>query len=205
MSKMNEWGLPVREWRNEWMRNWTTKWMNVWKSEWMTDEFRSKISHVQMRFFWFVVCVVVQVRSVALCICWCNVCVHWAIEGAGGLARERENATTAWKEKLRLQVDEDEDSCCILQFVFAVLVLHLLSLRSLFLLAPHRVRELLSLSLRFKFYVYCYILKSCFFLPTSSFLWLSTCFLFFLFLFLKKISCIPSAALFFFGIVGMLL
>ncbi len=63
--------------------------------------------------------------------------------------RERESkwesATTAWIEKLRLQVlqsDEDEDSCCILQFFVAVLVLHLLSLRSLFLLAPHRVREL---------------------------------------------------------------
>jgi hypothetical protein len=45
-----------------------------------------------------------------------------------------------------LQSDEDEDSCCILQFVVAVLVLHLLSLRSLFLLAPHRVRELSTLS-----------------------------------------------------------
>jgi len=87
MNEAYQWGNDEM---NEWMRNWTTKWMNVWKSEWMTDEFRSKISHVQMRFFWFVVCVVVQVRSVALCICWCNVCVHWAIEGAGGLARERE-------------------------------------------------------------------------------------------------------------------
>ncbi len=74
----------------EWMRNWTTQWMNVWKSEWMTDEVRSKISHVQMGFFCFVVCDVVLVRSVALCVCWCNVCVHWAIEGAGRLERERE-------------------------------------------------------------------------------------------------------------------
>ncbi len=86
---MNE-TYQVSEWWTEWMRNWTTQWMNVWKSKWMTDEVRSKNSHVQMRFFCFVVCVVVQVRSFALCICWCNVCVHWAIEDAGRLARERD-------------------------------------------------------------------------------------------------------------------
>jgi hypothetical protein len=58
-----------------------------------------------------------------------------------------------------LQSDEDEDSCCILQFVVAVLVLHLLSLRSLFLLAPHRVREL-SHSLFLSNFMFIFIFSS---------------------------------------------